>query len=258
MDAQANDSPALLFRRITWPVAVAVVAAVVAAWYITWATSDLTMGVLMSPQAAAASDLFLVFGLLTVMMVAMMLPSALPMVSTYYEISRLERGEPTRPPDRLGTVVFGSAYFVVWGLFSLVAFLALSVLGLLGPLSGLYVLLPGGILLAAGVWQITRAKDVCLTHCQSPFGFVMQHWHAGRAGAWRMGARHAFYCIGCCWLFMLVLFVTGAMSLVWMGVIAIAIFVEKLGWRPILVSRTIGLLLVAASALLFASLLPGL
>lgn len=258
MDASPRDEPAALLRKVTWPVAFAVAAGVAAAWYVTWATSDLTMGVLMAPGTAAPSDLLLVFALLTVMMVAMMLPSALPMVLTYHALSRLEGGEPTRPADRLGTALFGSAYFVVWGAFALLAFLALSGLGILGPLSGPLVLLPAAVLLAAGVWQVTRTKEVCLSGCQSPLGFVLQHWHAGRAGAWRMGARHAVFCIGCCWLFMLVLFVTGAMSLVWMGAISAAIFLEKLGWRPVLVSRAIGLLLVVASALLLASFVPGL
>ncbi len=235
--------------------AVAVIVIVGAAWYLTWATSDLTMGVLMAPAMAGPSDLALAFVLLTVMMVAMMLPSALPMVVTYHELSRLEHGEPVRSPDRAGTAVFGSAYFVVWGAFSVVAFLGLSLLGVLGPLTGVLALLPAGVLLAAGAWQVTRTKEVCLTHCQSPLGFVMGHWRSGARGAWRMGAGHALYCIGCCWLFMLVLFVTGAMSLVWMGAISLAIFVEKIGWRPVLVSRGIGVLLVAAGVLLVVPVL---
>ncbi len=202
----------------------------------------------MAPGMAASSDLALVGLLLVVMMVAMMLPSALPMVLTYHELSRLENGEPTKAPDRLGTGVFASAYFVVWGLFSVGALVALSVLGLLGPLAGLGALVPAGVLIAAGVWQVTRTKEVCLTHCQSPLGFVMQHWRAGRTGAWRMGADHALYCIGCCWLFMLVLFVTGAMSLLWMGLLSLVIFAEKIGWRPAAVVRAIGALFVLGGA----------
>jgi len=234
---------------MSWPVAASVAAAVGLAWYVTWASSDLTMGVLMAPGMAAPAELLVAFLLLVVMMVAMMLPSALPMVLTYHDLSRLERGEAVRPPDRLGTAVFGSAYFVVWGLFSLAAFLGLSVLGLLGPMSGLLAILPAAVLVVAGVWQVTRTKEACLTHCQSPMGFVMAHWRSGREGAWRMGVSHAFYCIGCCWLFMLVLFVSGAMSLVWMGVISLAIFVEKLGWRPAAVVRGIGAVLVLSGAL---------
>lgn len=251
LDAASSD-PSVLLRRLTWPVALAVALAVAAAWYVTWASTDLAMGVLMAPAMAAPSDLLLVFLLLTVMMVAMMLPSALPMVLTYHEISRLEHGEPTRRPDRLGTAVFGSSYFIVWGAFSLLAFLALSLLGLLGPLTGFLAVLPGSVLVVAGAWQATQTKEACLTHCQSPLGFIMQRWRAGRLGALRMGTRHAAYCIGCCWLFMLVLFVSGAMSLVWMAGISAAIFVEKVGWRPALVPRAIGGLLVLAGVLVLA------
>ena len=249
MDATPTADPAALPKKLTVPVAVAVATGVAAAWYVTWATSDLTMDVLMAPGMAAASDLVLAFVLLTIMMVAMMLPSALPMVLTYHELSRLEKGEPARPPDRVGTAVFGSAYFVVWGVFCLVAFIALSLLGVLGPLTGWLAALPAGVLLAAGLWQVTRTKEACLTHCQSPLGFVMQHWRGGRVGAWRMGAGHALYCIGCCWLFMLALFVSGAMSLIWMAGISLAIFVEKVGWRPALTRRAIGALLVVAGGL---------
>jgi predicted metal-binding membrane protein len=248
LDPSRTADPATLLRKLTWPVTAAVVVTVAVAWYVTWASSGLTMGVLMAPGMAASTDLLLVFGLLVVMMVAMMLPSALPMVLTYHELSRLEHGEPTKAPDRVGTGIFTSAYFAIWGAFSLVAFLGLSALGLVGPLTGFLALVPAGILIAAGLWQVTRTKEACLTHCQSPMGFVMQHWRSGRRGAWRMGAEHAAFCIGCCWLFMLVLFVTGAMSLVWMGLISLAIFVEKIGWRPDAVVRGIGALFVLGGA----------
>jgi len=255
LGATPSADPAAVLRKTTWPVAVVVVLAVAASWYVTWASSDLAMGVLMAPTMASSTDLAFVFLLLVIMMVAMMLPSALPMVLTYHELSRLERGEPTRPADRTGTAVFASAYFVVWGAFSLVAFVALSVLGILGPFTGLLAVVPAAVLLAAGAWQLTRTKEACLTHCQSPLGFVMQHWRSGRRGAWRMGLEHAAYCIGCCWLFMLVLFVTGAMSLVWMGLIALVIFVEKIGWRPAAVVRVIGGLLSLGGAVLLVQAL---
>jgi len=104
-------------------------------------------------------------------------------------------------------------------------------------------------LVAAGLWQVTRTKEVCLTHCTSPMSFVLHHWRSGRAGAIRMGVRHSSYCIGCCWLFMLVLFVSGSMSLLWMGGLSVVIFAEKLGVRTTLFSRAIGVLLVALGAL---------
>ncbi len=201
----------------------------------------------MSPGGTA--DLTLFFVLLVVMMVAMMLPSALPMVLTYHGLTRLEAGRPTKPADLSATGAFTSAYFVVWGAFAVVALLGLMALGLLGPLSGTLAFVPAGVLVAAGIYQVTRTKEVCLHHCQSPMGFVMTHWRSGRLGALRMGLDHAAYCIGCCWLFMLVLFVAGSMSLLWMGALSVVIFVEKLGPKQLVVSRAIGVLLVILGGL---------
>jgi predicted metal-binding membrane protein len=135
--------------------------------------------------------------------------------------------------------------------FGVSALLALAGLGVMGSmLIGPALFLPAGVLVAAGLWQVTRTKEVCLAHCTTPMGFVLHHWRNGRLGAMRMGFRHSFYCIGCCWLFMLVLFVAGSMSLVWMGGLSIAIFVEKVGVRSRLVSRAIGVVLVALGAAL--------
>jgi predicted metal-binding membrane protein len=86
-------------------------------------------------------------------------------------------------------------------------------------------------------------------------GFVMQHWRNGRIGAMRMGFRHSLYCIGCCWLFMLVLFISGSMSLLWMGGLSVAIFVEKLGVRTLLFSRAIGIILVGLGVFVAAGAL---
>ena len=121
--------------------------------------------------------------------------------------------------------------------------------GLLGAVTGPFVFASAVTLVTAGVWQVTRTKEVCLTHCTSPMSFVLHHWRSGRIGAIRMGFRHSLYCIGCCWLFMLVLFISGSMSLLWMGGLSVVIFAEKLGVRTILFSRVIGVLLVALGAL---------
>src|SRR5438552_18798944 len=123
-------------------------------------------------------------------------------------------------------------------------------LGLVGSmLTGPGLLLSAAALLAAGVWQVTRTKEICLSHCTSPMSFVMRHWRSGRIGAIRMGLRHSLYCIGCCWLFMLVLFISGSMSLLWMGGISVVILTEKLGVRTEFFSRVIGVLLVGLRAL---------
>src|SRR3989440_1370729 len=244
-------SPAVpdLLRRLTIPVAAAVGLIVSIAWYVTWASSNLTM-MLMAPFAVGATDLALFFALIVVMMVAMMLPSALPMALAYYGITRLEDGRPTKPADVVGTIAFLFPYFVVWGFFGVAALLGLMAFGFIGStLMGPALFLSAGILLAAGLWQVTRTKEVCLSQCTSPMEVVFHHLRGGRLGALRMGFRHSIYCIGCCWLFMLVLFISGSMSLLWMGGISIAIFAEKLGVRTVLFSRVIGGVPVGLGAL---------
>ena len=250
-------SPAVpdLLRRLTVPVAAAVGLVVAVSWYVTWASSDVTM-VLIGPSAVGSTDLVLFFALIVVMMVAMMLPSALPMALAYYGITRLEGGRPTKPGDIAGTVAFLIPYFVVWGFFGVAALLGLMAFGLIGSmLMGPALLLSAGTLIAAGLWQVTRTKEVCLAHCTSPMGFVLHHWRSGRFGAIRMGFRHSMYCVGCCWLFMLVLFISGSMSLLWMGGISIAIFAEKLGVQTLAFSRVIGVILLALGALVAAGAL---
>ncbi len=212
--------PARLLRHLTVPVAAAVALAVGAAWYATWTSADVLMA-LTAPSLLRSTDLVLFFVLLVVMMVAMMLPSALPMIVAFRGMTRLEAGRPTKHADDAATALF------------------------IAPL------------VAAGLWQVTRTKEVCLTHCTSPMSFVLHHWRSGRSGAVRMGFRHSLYCIGCCWLFMLVLFVSGSMSLLWMGGLSVVIFAEKLGVRQDLFARAIGVVLVALGGLaVFGAVLP--
>jgi len=171
------------------------------------------------------------------------------MIVAYRGMTRLEAGRPTKPADDAATALFIAPYFLVWGAFGVAALLALSALGLTGAMTGPLAFASAVTLVAAGLWQVTRTKEVCLTHCTSPMSFVLHHWRSGRSGAVRMGFRHSMYCIGCCWLFMLVLFVSGSMSLLWMGGLSVVIFAEKLGVRTIMFSRVIGVLLVALGAL---------
>ncbi len=237
---------------MSWPVGAAVAVVVAAAWYVTWASAGVFMG-LLAPSVLGLTDLALFFALLVVMMVAMMLPSALPMILAYRGMTRLEAGRPTNPADDAATALFVAPYFLVWGGFGVLALMALIALGLIGSMRGSLVFASAAILVAAGLWQVTRTKEVCLTHCTSPMSFVMHRWRSGRIGAMRMGFRHALYCIGCCWLFMLVLFISGSMSLLWMGGLSVVIFAEKLGVRTALFSRAIGVLLVAFGGLTAAA-----
>jgi predicted metal-binding membrane protein len=122
---------------------------------------------------------------------------------------------------------------VAWGGFSIVATLAqwgLESAALLSPMamSVTSARLGGVLFVAAGLYQLTPLKRACLSACRSPFDFVVNRWRDGAIGALRMGVEHGLSCLGCCWILMALLFVGGAMNLVWVAVLAIAVLVEKL------------------------------
>ncbi len=242
-------------RQFVTPVGLGVLLATGAAWYVTWASTDQFMSLSAVPLASlGTAGLAVFFTLMTTMMVAMMLPAAFPMIMSYrMMIGRKASENGVSVVKR--TVAFTLPYFLVWGGFGMFSLAALFSLGLMGSMYGLLALAPGLVLVAAGAYQFTRAKEACLRHCQSPFSFMLGHWRDGNSGALRMGLSHASYCLGCCWLFMLVLFVTGAMSLVWMGLVSVMIFVEKIGLQRTILSRTLGALLIVLGIVL---LLPAL
>jgi predicted metal-binding membrane protein len=186
-----------------------------------------------------------VFLMWWVMMIAMMLPSALPMILFHAAIVR-ERDDAGE--RYLATALFVAGYLVLWGAFALAAAGAQGALesgGLLSPMmesAGPWM--AGGLLIAAGLYQVTPVKQACLSHCRSPFSFVAAHWRQGRAGALRMGVHHGIYCVGCCWFLMGLLFVGGVMNLFWIGAIALYVLVEKLAPRGPWVSRAVGAILM--------------
>ena len=247
--AEGSVSAPDLLRRVTVPVAGLVAVLVAVAWYVTFSTSTLTMSFLMMGSPTQPLELALFFGLTTTMMVAMMLPAALPMIVAFHGMTRLEGGRPVKPADAVATAMFVAPYFLVWGAFGVLALVALVALGLMGPMTGALAIAPAATLVVAGVYQLTRPKEVCLAHCQSPMAFVMRHWRSGRTAAARMGLHHAAYCLGCCWLFMIVLFVAGSMSLLWMGLLSGVIFVEKVATRQRVVARAVAALLLILGAI---------
>jgi len=251
----ANDP----LHALTLPVAALVLAAVAVSWYVTYTSMDAAMMGLFHPMRGTVdpAGLAAFTGLMIVMMVAMMLPSALPMVLAFHGLTKMEAGQPTKPADLPATLLFVVPYFLVWGSFAALAVIGLLAVGLMGPFDGRLLLIPAAVLLAAGAYQFTRPKEVCLTHCQSPMGFVMHHWRSGRLGAARMGLRHSFYCLGCCWLLMLVLFVVGTMSLLWMGLVSVAIFAEKVVPPRWPVSRVLGAVMIVPGILLAARAVLG-
>jgi predicted metal-binding membrane protein len=189
--------------------------------------AEIAMPAIFTPWTASAFALNI--AIWWAMMLGMMLPSAAPMILTFATINRQKhrRGQPFVP-----TMVFTAGYLIAWGLFGILATFAdwgLEAAALIAPMTGrLTPVLGAVVIIAAGIYQLTPLKSVCLTHCRSPFDFVLNHWRDGTAGALRMGVEHGLYCLSCCWFLMALLFAAGIMSLLWMAAITVFVLVEKL------------------------------
>jgi predicted metal-binding membrane protein len=183
-----------------------------------------------------------------VMMAAMMFPSIAPMVLMQRRIQqgKRERGEVV---DVVATPLFVAGYLLTWSTAGLVGYTILWTGHEWSPAflgwddAGPYV--AGAAVLAAGLYQLTPFKDVCLTKCRSPFEFLLTAWRPGGVGALRMGVVHGAWCVGCCWALMVALLALGAMSVGWMIFIAALIAVEKLLPAKRVANRAIAVLLVA-------------
>lgn len=191
----------------------------------------------------AGATLLPLFLMWAEMMVAMMLPSATPMILTVAKVQR-NRREQERPFVATGIFVFG--YLVVWTGFSAFAALMQWILhakALLSPMMvGTSPLLGGGLLIAAGIFQWSPLKNACLAGCCSPLKFLMADWREGKCGAFTMGLRHGVHCMGCCWFLMLLLFVAGVMNVWWIAVITILVLIEKVVPRGLFFGKIAGIL----------------
>ena len=200
-----------------------------------------------APLPSPVIDFTICFLMWAVMMVAMMLPTASPMILTYARLASAREGA-----SFLWTWSFAAGYLAVWTGFSVVATaaqMALTRVAILGNAMTLAPLAGAAILAAAGIYQFTPWKSACLKHCQSPMGFFMTRWRNGGAGAFKMGLQHGSSCVGCCWMLMALLFVAGVMNLVWVAAITVFVLAEKLVPYPRAVSFTAGCALIASSAL---------
>ncbi len=192
------------------------------------------------------ADVGLLFLMWAVMMIAMMVPTAAPMVLAFAKIKRQQD-----PNMGLSSpvIAFVLGYVAVWTVFSGLATVVewrLHVAALVtadgaaaNPLFG------GLLLLAAGVFQWTPLKQACLRHCRSPLAFFMTSWRDGQRGALAMGLEHGIYCVGCCWALMALMFFAGVMNLLWLAVIAAFVLLEKVTPAPRLVSYAAGVLLTS-------------
>jgi len=210
------------------------------------------MGSTLAPalRGWSVGDFAFMFAMWATMMVGMMLPSVAPMLLIYAGVARQagSRGKPFA-----ATAWFATGYLLAWTAFSMLATAAQWALEralLLTPMTGIGTRLGGIVLIAAGIYQCTPLKDVCLSACQSPLQFIMRHggFRPNPLGAMNLGAEHGIYCIGCCWALMAILFVVGIMNLLWVAAIAAFILLEKLVVPGRLLSRAAGAVLIIAGA----------
>ena len=204
----------------------------------TWAMTSWRMALGLSTAMAMPVEwtpayAVMMFFMWWIMMIAMMLPSAAPMVLVYSKIHARSAGRDGAPAARLPpALAFTAGYLAVWALFSVVAaglqWLFESI-GVLSPMmmNSTSELFAGAILLFAGLYQLTPLKQACLEHCRGPLGFLIHNWRPGLDGAFAMGAHHGAYCLGCCWALMAVLFFGGIMNLYWIIALAVLVLVEK-------------------------------
>jgi predicted metal-binding membrane protein len=226
-----------IFRRERVIVSACLVALVLLAWlYLLHMNATMVMSGMNMPgmsmvntQPWDATAVLLLFVMWTVMMVAMMAPSAAPMILTFLTVNQNRSAAQRR---LMPTGIFLLGYLTVWTAYSAVATLAewgLHRAALLSTtMSATSAALNGALLILAGLFQLTPIKRACLQGCRSPLSFLMSEWREGAAGVFIMGLRHGAYCVGCCWILMALLFVTGVMNLFWVAALALLVMAEKI------------------------------
>jgi predicted metal-binding membrane protein len=263
-----NASLESVVRRDRWLVAAGLAGVSVVAWaYLAHEAREMSLsgvchcaGMRMSGpdvQPWTVSALVPLFLMWAEMMVAMMLPSAAPMILAFAMVNRQRR---ERELPYVSTAVFTLGYLAAWGGFSAVAAVgqwALHSLSLLSPMmTACSSWLAGGLLVGAGVFQWTPLKHTCLKQCRSPLSLLLNGWREGSKGALLMGWRNGLYCTGCCWLLMALLFVAGVMNLWWVGLITLFVLAEKVTPQTWRVGALAGVILVLWGILVSAGALP--
>ncbi|MFV2000061.1 MAG: DUF2182 domain-containing protein [Acidimicrobiia bacterium] len=243
-----TTSATAVLGRARGAVVVGLVGFTAASWlYLAFVATQMgdMSSVLSMPMTAAWTPVQagLMVAMWAVMMAAMMLPSAVPMVLAYDRMDRASSGD-----GGGSTALFITGYIVVWGAFAAVAAGLQWMLHTVALVNGMGVVtqgwFAGGLLIGAGAVQFSPGKMRSLAACRTPMGFLMTSWREGRAGALRMGLHHGRLCLGCCWSLMILLFVLGVMNLAWVAVLAIFVLVEKVAYKGEVISRFGGLVLM--------------
>jgi predicted metal-binding membrane protein len=198
---------------------------------------DVMQGMAGMPVDTAPSDWgfatwALMIGMWWIMMIAMMTPSAAPTILLYARVHRaaLAKGQLGSEVAPIGA--FAAGYLSAWLGFAVAAAALHFALERAGLLSTMMMgsrsrWLSGGVLIAAGLYQLSPVKNVCLAQCRAPASFLAGHWRAHASGALRLGAQHGAYCVGCCWMLMALLFVGGVMNLIWIAALTTMVLIEK-------------------------------
>lgn len=197
------------------------------------------------PLAWRFVDFALVYFMWAVMMAAMMLPSAIPMIAAFARVCRQQN----KVLYKL-TYLFISAYLGIWLLFSgVLTVLQWQMHGLawLSPMmDNQNSISAAGILFLAGFYQFMPIKNACLVHCKTPMGFLLNEWQEGSAGAFNMGIKHGANCVGCCWAQMLIMFVVGVMNLLGMALMTLLVISEKsMPLQSKLICKAVGMVFIA-------------
>jgi predicted metal-binding membrane protein len=197
-----------------------------------------------------ASTAILILAMWWVMMIAMMTPGVAPAILLYARAHRHAAAQWQLVEGGAPIAFFLGGYLTTWLGFSVLATGLHWLLEQAGLVSALTMssqshLLSGSLLLAAGLYEVSPLKRVCLRHCRDPAEFLSRHWRMGAGGAFNLGVRHGAYCVGCCWGLMALLFVGGVMNPVWIAALAILVLIEKLASGGVWMSRIVGLVLIA-------------
>jgi predicted metal-binding membrane protein len=245
-------------RRLTWPLGV-LYGAIAVAWIVAlWAelTGSATQFHHHALYESARPYWFAAGAVLVswlVMTAAMMLPSSLGFVRMYAAAAA------NAPAFPLAFGLFLLAYFVVWSLFALAAFAGDMQLHRTVDawpwLSAHANLIPAATLAFAAVYQFTPLKDACLRACRHPGMYLVRHYQRGAFNGLRVGLGHAFYCLGCCWALMLVMFAAGVAHLTWMAVLAAIMGIEKTAPHGERIVAPVGIAFAALAVL--AVVVPG-
>jgi predicted metal-binding membrane protein len=184
-----------------------------------------------------------------VMMVAMMTPSAAPLVLLYSRVVRHNAAQDSPHTGLASPALLVAGYLIVWLLFSMLAAtleISLQRAGLVSTSMqwSRSALLSACVLLAAGIYQLSPLKLRCLMRCRAPVQFLTRSWRPGPIGALVMGCEHGAWCVGCCWLLMTLLLVGGVMNLAWIAILALLVLIEKFTRSGVLISRLTGLTLI--------------